>query len=69
MSGPEEPDWEDRLKKMLVIVGRPGRCKGCNQAIYWVTTRRDSLLPYTEEGIAHFADCPDANKFRKKNKK
>lgn len=61
--------WQDRLKKMLVIVGTPGRCKGCNLAIYWVSTRRDSVLPYTAEGLPHFADCPKASEFRKKKKK
>jgi len=61
-------DWEDRLKKMLVIVGRPGRCKGCDLPIYWVSTRRDALLPYTAEGLPHFADCPKAKQFRKKKK-
>ena len=61
-------DWKERLKQILVIVGRPSRCKGCDAAIYWVTTRRDSLLPYTAEGLPHFADCPKANEFRKKKK-
>ena len=60
--------WEDRLKKMLVIAGTPGRCKGCDATIYWLSTRRDAVLPYTSEGLPHFADCPQADKFRKKKK-
>ena len=62
----DEINWEDRLKRMLVIVGKPGRCKACDLAIYWVTTRRDAMLPYTAEGLPHFAGCPKANEFRKK---
>jgi hypothetical protein len=62
-------DWEGRLKKLLVIVGRPGRCKGCDTAVYWVATRRDALLPYTAEGLPHFSDCPKAAEFRKKKSK
>jgi len=62
----EVKKWETRLKRMLVIVGTPGRCKGCDTAIYWVTTRRDAMVPYTAEGLSHFADCPKATQFRKR---
>lgn len=66
---PKDTDWEVRLKKMLVIIGRPGICKGCQANVYWVSTRRDALLPYTVDGLPHFADCPKASKFRKKKGK
>lgn len=60
-----EATWEDRLKKLLQICGKPGVCKGCKAEIYWMATRRDAVLPYTKEGLPHFADCPKASEFRK----
>lgn len=66
----DEPiNWEDRLKKMLQIIGTPAKCKACDLPIYWVATRRDAWLPYTANGEPHFSDCPEADKLRKPRRK
>ena len=47
-------------------------CRGCGKEIFWVKTigRKKMPISKTENGeyISHFADCPAANKFRKKKK-
>jgi len=62
-------DWEERLKRLLLVTGKPGKCKGCGVAIYWCLTRSATSIPYTLEGIPHFTDCPKADQFRKKKGK
>lgn len=58
------------------------RCRSCNAWVYWVTMRSDKKLPVsidrsnpehghptyttTGHGQAHFADCPHADRWRKK---
>lgn len=41
-------------------------CKGCGMNIYWATTDKGKSMPIVIH--SHFVDCPEANKFRKKDK-
>lgn len=53
------------VRKMLAVMGQPTVCKSCNAPITFVTTKAGKQTPYTPEAVSHFADCPDANKFRR----
>lgn len=44
------------------------RCKSCGVAITFVKTERGHLMPVTQEGTSHFADCPDARLYRKRRR-
>jgi len=50
---------------LLKQIGNPGRCSGCNAAIWWVTHRNGKPVPYTGVGLNHFADCPARSRFKK----
>ncbi len=41
-------------------------CKACGADLYFIRSREsDKLIPYTEAGISHFEDCPNASDFSK----
>lgn len=47
------------------------KCKGCEaRDIIWAKTKNDKMMPIRwdelQGWISHFSDCPNANKFRKK---
>lgn len=46
-------------------------CKSCKAPIWWVKTPADRLMPVCfdrgrKEWVSHFANCPNADKHRKK---
>lgn len=59
----------------------PSRCRSCGKTIYWVKTAIGRTMPVSVQadkpdhrepttsaeghGVSHFADCPDANRWRK----
>lgn len=56
-----------------------GRCRGCGAAIAWIVTDKGRRMPVNLEewrptdgtsvrGESHFATCPDAKRFRKKDR-
>lgn len=65
----EVQDLRKRIRALLRNVGEEGSCKGCQAPIYWVVHRNGKRAPYTVDGLNHFADCPAANLFRKKETK
>lgn len=54
----------DTLRRLLNAVGGQKRCKGCGAAIWFVGTVSGSRPPYNAVGLNHFADCPNASRFR-----
>lgn len=42
------------------------KCKKCGKEIIWLTSKNKKSIPATLELINHFADCPNAQEFRKK---
>jgi hypothetical protein len=40
-------------------------CKACQAPLYFVRTQRGSVIPYTREGVNHFEDCPDRERFKR----
>lgn len=43
-----------------------GRCRSCGAAIEWRITAKGRRAPYDLDGTSHFATCPEANDWRKK---
>lgn len=42
----------------------PARCRGCKAVIFWIKTERGRNMPVDPDGTSHFANCPDADRFR-----
>lgn len=63
MSAPAKP-FESKLGR----VTNPGHCRSCHQdGLVWVRTFRNDkpMLVDPETDRAHFADCPNADTWRK----
>ena len=41
-------------------------CRGCGDPVYWIKTKAGQNMPLNPDGTSHFATCPKANQFRKK---
>lgn len=54
-----------RITLLLSLVGDQSICKGCGAGIWWVQHRNGKRAPYTSEGLNHFIDCPQAQRFKK----
>ena len=52
------------------VIAKPAKCSRCGQEMVWSITSTGKKMPITKDKdgkwISHFADCPFANKFRKK---
>jgi hypothetical protein len=53
---------EERLHKLGI---KFSVCKRCGKEILFLTTKTGKIMPVTCGLISHFADCPNANDFRK----
>lgn len=61
------PAFSNAVVNLFKVIGAtPADCKMCGRAIWFVTTRQGKQAPYTAAGISHFADCPHAKEFRRK---
>lgn len=45
-----------------------GVCRGCNQEILWAVTTAGKNSPHDPDGTSHFATCPQAQRFRDRQK-
>ena len=47
-----------------------GKCKKCGAVIFWAVTKGGKTMPviYKDGWQSHFADCPNAQEFRKDRK-
>jgi hypothetical protein len=43
-----------------------GRCRSCGAPVLWVITAAGKKMPLNRDGTSHFANCPEADKWRKK---
>ena len=53
------------IERLLKQVGNKGRCIGCGAAVWWVNHKDKRKFPYTETGLLHFSNCPDAKDFKR----
>lgn len=55
----------DNMYKLLKNIGDVGKCRGCKQHIIWVKHKNGKATPYTQDGLNHFIDCPNAKAFKR----
>lgn len=48
---------------LLLRIGAPAKCRGCNVQIVWLTHLNGKKAPYTLNGLNHFIDCPVRDRF------
>lgn len=58
-----------RVANMLrLITGSGGRpCKRCGRTIWMIAVSTGKQMPFSDNGVSHFADCPNASEFRRSN--
>lgn len=59
------------IRDLLRVCGSPSQCRACRRQIWWVVHvskpgKKAAKACYTEQGLNHFADCPEADLFRRK---
>lgn len=54
-----------RLNAMLNVISDPRPCKLCGTMIWFIPTKNGKQAPCSLSGLNHFADCPNADAFRK----
>lgn len=62
-------DWYSaNASHLLNHVGERGVCDGprCKTAIFWVVHLNGKRTPYNTEGLPHFIECVDRDRFRRK---
>jgi len=62
---PGELTHEEKVGRFLLICASGAKCKGCGQAIWWLTTKKGRPAPFDPDLTPHFATCPRADDFRK----
>jgi hypothetical protein len=47
------------------VRGNISPCCGCGEKVKWVEHASGKVAPYTLDGLNHFRNCPEAERFRK----
>lgn len=42
-----------------------GKCRACNERVFWFTMNSGAKNPIQADGLSHFATCTDAKRFRR----
>lgn len=58
-----EEEIESRIRKLGTDIVKCGKC---GQEIFFLRTKNGKAMPTTLKLLSHFADCPNADDFRKK---
>ena len=60
-------EMRKRFRDLYEMLGLDeGKCRACGRKFWWLKSRYGTTMPYTEDGLTHFVDCPDSGSFRKK---
>jgi hypothetical protein len=55
------------MKALLDNVAEFSRpCKACGELLWFVRHKNGKQAPYTVDGINHFANCPEAARFKRR---
>lgn len=61
-----ERELHSNIRRMLVMAcGAPSACDACGTQVWFLTMRSGKRSPFTEEAVSHFANCPEAGRFRR----
>jgi hypothetical protein len=44
----------------------PSHCRSCGARVLWLESKNGKRAPINQDGVNHFATCPDANRWRKR---
>lgn len=47
-------------------IGELGHCRSCGDPVMWATTPAGKRAPLNQDGVSHFATCPQASTWRRK---
>ena len=64
MNGPSIEERMRRLLELAAIEKRP--CRACGAMLYFIQHANGKRAPYTDDGLNHFVNCPDAARFKGK---
>lgn len=60
-------DFRVRIRALLKLIAFETRdCRACNQQIWMVKMANGKTMPVSQDGVSHFADCPNAAEFRRR---
>lgn len=59
-----DEEIETRIRKLGTEIVK---CKRCGQEIFFIRTKNGKSMPTILKLLSHFADCPSADEFRKKD--
>lgn len=68
MPDPKDIPMDERIVKLLDMIGNRAKCKGCGDEIWWVKSKNGRPMPISHDFVCHFTDCSGADKFRRKSK-
>ena len=57
---------QENIVKLLNMITEPTECSKCHRKIWFVKMKSGKTNPIQDDGISHFAACPYASSFRKK---
>lgn len=62
----ERDEFSRRIRELLERTAQVRRpCKACGTDLFFVQHANGKLTPYTSDGVNHFANCPEAARFKK----
>jgi len=59
-----KPGWGVACWDVLKLRSSP--CKSCTATVWWYKTRAGHLMPVDDMGQSHFANCPGADRHRRR---
>ncbi len=65
----ERDELAKRIRDLLTRIALYTRpCKACGTELAFVSHVNGNLTPYTMDGVNHFANCPEAARFKSKSR-
>lgn len=64
----QQAQYRRNIEALYRLIGaRKQECMGpnCKETIWWVKTKSGAAAPMTADGLNHFIDCVDREKFRR----
>ena len=59
------PALKAAITALVSRFGKQGVCRACRATVYFVRHANGALCPYTAEGVSHFRDCSQPQRFSK----
>jgi hypothetical protein len=60
------PTLDERMRRLLELTAVETRkCKACGVMLFFVQHSSGKVAPYTADGLNHFVNCPQAERFKK----